>query len=685
MAVSTIRRNQVIDWNGEAYRLAGLSEDSHWQLVSMKDASLARIAVDELLDQYRIGNLRLRVVAEEARDLAADFREATDPPLKITGKARKADRLIALTKATRTQRLLEARRQAKLVKIASEYPLGSPIQEQVIRDAWPKIYGKPAPEQLPVKSTLWKWMQKLEKSGGDVRSLIKNHHLKGRTKKDLTEEQFAIIQEATEEIYLTSNRKSMRDVEVEVIDRVRAANALADPDKKIETPSFERIKEYIQELPEFDKFAARHGLPAAQKKFRGVLKSVFADRPLERVELDAARLDFIAVDDYGVPLGRPWLHVCIDVRTRCILGYYISFEPPSLASLFECLKHAILPKSKAWLTSVGVENPYPCYGVFEEIVFDNAFENHSDALHPLVDTWGGDIQFCPRRSPWFKAKIERFIRTFSEQLCQTLPGATFSNFLEKGDYDPVENAVIKWRDIERIAAIWICDVYHQRPHRTLQATPANAWSALTKPDQLLLPCDVTDIIQVCRVPEIRRLTHKGIESLDMFWNSSDLIRMRQEVGAETDARVFFDRMNLGTIGVEHPTRREIVEVRNLAFEYANNLTLYQHKVNRAYAKRLNPDRETSVLEWIDAQKKILGIIEEARTIKGYCLPAFASRYLLGNGERSELPAAPPQITKIEGPPIEAPKSPTSAAGSTKKKVKRSKSKVSIQKTRKPRQ
>ena len=124
MAVSTVRRNQVIDWNDVSYRLVGLSEDNYWQLVSMKDAKTTRIAVDELLEQYRVGNLRLRVIADEKRDIAAEFREATDPPLKVVGKARKADRLIALEKATRAQRLQDARRQTTLVQLAGKYPLG---------------------------------------------------------------------------------------------------------------------------------------------------------------------------------------------------------------------------------------------------------------------------------------------------------------------------------------------------------------------------------------------------------------------------------------------------------------------------------------------------------------------------------------------------------------------------------
>ena len=171
----------------------------------------------------------------------------------------------------------------------------------------------------------------------------------------------------------------------------------------------------------------------------------------------------------------------------------------------------------------------------------------------------------------------------------------------------------------------------------MQARPADAWRSLSQPEDLLLPCDVNDIVQVCRVPEIRRLTHKGIEKLGLVWNSEELIRLREEVGPEVDVRVFINRMNLGQIGVEHPLTREIIEVRALAYDYANNLTIYQHEVTRAHARRLNPEREASIRDWIDAQKRILAVIEKARSMKGYCLPGFASRFLLGNGERVPTP------------------------------------------------
>ncbi|GAB2551739.1 hypothetical protein GCM10027065_23510 [Rhodanobacter koreensis] len=640
MAASCIRRNQVVDWKGLAFRLIDHLPSGDWELRGLSDGSVELLSHDELLAQYRIGQIRLRVADKDAGQLHQALRRSVEAPLKLTGRAKKVDRLVAADELTVRKRLLqEARQKAELSKLAAQYPLGSAIQEIAMREHWERIFKRPAPEKLPSIATLWRWQRQLEAAGFDTRELIPKHHLKGRRKVDIPKTVAEIIQEATEEIYLTQNRKPMRDVEAEVIDRIRAENSVREAEDKLVAPPFERIKEYIQGLPEFDKFSARHGLKAALRKFRAVLKNVFAERALERVELDATKLDFIAIDDDGLPLGRPWLHVCIDVRTRCILGYYISYEPPSLASLFECLKHAVLPKDAVQLKAWGVKHDYPCHGVCETLVFDNAFENHSDALDALMDTWGGDIQWCPRRAPWYKARIERFIRTFSEQVCQILPGTTFSNILERGDYDSVANAVIRWRDLERIVAIWIVDVYHQKSHRTLQCSPAHAWRTLVRNDQLLLPCDAKQIEQVCRTPEIRRLTHKGIERFGLYWNSEELTSLRHELGSELDVRVFFNRMNLGGIGVEHPRTRDIIEVKAIAFEYSQNLTLYQHEVTRAYMRRSQPGRVESIEAWMDGQRSILEIINEARGLPHFCLPAAAARFVVGNGQR-ELPALP---------------------------------------------
>jgi putative transposase len=58
-------------------------------------------------------------------------------------------------------------------------------------------------------------------------------------------------------------------------------------------------------------------------------------------------MDIIVVDEVErKPLGRPWLTVVIDVATRMIAGYYLSFDHPSSSSVALALSRAVLPKDR---------------------------------------------------------------------------------------------------------------------------------------------------------------------------------------------------------------------------------------------------------------------------------------------------------------------------------------------------
>ena len=658
MAASCICRNQVIDYEGNAYRLVELLANRNWMMESMSDRARCFIPHDELINRYARGEIKLRVADLQVEAIEDKLRLATDPPLRLSRKNRKVIKKNIMLpngderspEQQRRLRLSEALKKARLAEFASQYPLGSAIQEEAIRQEWPAIFGESAPNKLPSTSTLWRHLKKLSESGGDRRALIPMHHLKGRRKSSVPERIAYLISDVVEELYLKPLKRTVRETYDEVRRRVAAVNATPGGEQ-FKQPSMQKVRDYIEEIPAFDKHASRYGLPAAIKKFRARLSEVFASRPLERVELDATRLDLIAIDENGVTLGRPWLTVCIDVRTKCILGYCLTYEPPSLASLFECLKNALLPKDPELLKALGVVNPWPCYGAWQRLVMDNAFENHSTALNVLGSLWGLEISFCPRRKPWYKPSVERFMRTFNGQACHTVPGTTFSNIAERGDYNSKEEAVLNWQLIEQLVAQWINDVYHQRPHRTLGVSPMAAWKSLVRIDELLLPCDARSVVQVCRVPEIRRLTHKGIESDGLAWNSEDLREMRKEIAADLEVRVFFNRMNLGYVGVEHPVRRHIAEVRAINFDYANNLTLYQHETMRQFAK--TNGIEDDVPGYLLAQARIRDMVSEAMRIKGYSLPPPAARFLVGNGAREtpvsdQTSQAPPLSSHGEG-------------------------------------
>lgn len=631
MAAACLRRNQVIDIDGRAYRMIQLLPSGSWELKNVCDGQVDLIPKNELLSLVQSGRVTLRVSDMPAERLASSLRQAINPPLHLRGPKREAiealqdcggERVSAET--VRKRRIQRARSREKLVAAAEKYSFGSKAQLEAIEHAWaamsPRI-GSAAPHF----TTVWRWRQKLIVAGGDRRALVDRDDLKGRQKYAVHEEVASLIAEAVDDIYMSRERKPITDVYDELKTRIAAENTTRSEIESLPLPPISRVREYILELPEFDKYAARYGYQAATRKFRAVLNTVHAERPLQRIELDATRLDLMVTDDDGFPMGRPWLHVALDVRTRCVVGYYISFEPPSLATLFECIKHAVLPKDEEQLVAWGIRSGYPVYGVWEVVVMDNAFENHSDGLSALADLWGLDLQFCPRAKPWFKGKVERLIGTLVRGICHGVPGTTFANIFDKADYDPVKHAVLPLSELKRVAAIYICKIYHNRPHKVLGESPIAAWRRLVKEEDILLPTSAREIEQVCRVPEVKRLTHKGIEMLGITWNSLALQAVRRRSGAEIDVRVFINRMNLATVGVEDPETREIIEVAAVGQDsYVQGLTLYQHNVIRNFnANRRAANDEAALLE---GKHLILQIVDEAKHLKGFKMPTDAARF-----------------------------------------------------------
>jgi putative transposase len=68
-------------------------------------------------------------------------------------------------------------------------------------------------------------------------------------------------------------------------------------------------------------------------------------RPLERVEIDHFLADvYLRCEHTGKILGRPWITLVVDHYSRMVLGYHITFAPPSAESVLAALRHAILPK-----------------------------------------------------------------------------------------------------------------------------------------------------------------------------------------------------------------------------------------------------------------------------------------------------------------------------------------------------
>jgi putative transposase len=344
------------------------------------------------------------------------------------------------------------------------------------------------------------------------------------------------------------------------------------------------------------------------RKFRSVLGHRVTDAPLERAEIDHTPLDLMVVDDDTcLPLGRPYLTACIDDFTRCILGIFVSFEPPSYLTVARCLKDSFLPKLRLGEFYPEVRGAWDAHGVMRELVVDNGAEFHSNSLELACFTLGIEIHYAPRKTGWFKAKIERFLGSANRGVAHGNPGTTFSNVLEKEDYDPSKHAIIRLSALQQMLRVWIVDYYHQKPHRGLGVSPSAKWASSINPDDILVPDDPARLDAILGRVETRVLSHKGIELDWLQYNSPDLAELRKRFGDRLDVEIRVDDADIGKIFVLSPDKKTIFEANCLSHEYANGLSRWQHKVCRRFA-----DRNIGVsnpMAWLRAKETIAQIIE----------------------------------------------------------------------------
>jgi putative transposase len=199
-----------------------------------------------------------------------------------------------------------------------------------------------------------------------------------------------------------------------------------------------------------------------------------ADWPLAVWQIDHTRVDRIVVDDLQrQPVGRPWIPLALDVFSRMVAGFFISFDPPGAMSVGVCLAHAMLPK-ETWLAKHDIPTPWPLWGNPAVVHADNAKEFRGRMLTRACENLGIDLHWRPVTRPHYGGYIERLWGTLTQAI-HTLPGTTFSNPHQRGAYRSEEQAALTLSEFETWLAALIVDVYHQQGHSGIGMPPVRRY------------------------------------------------------------------------------------------------------------------------------------------------------------------------------------------------------------------
>ena len=426
----------------------------------------------------------------------------------------------------------------------------------------------------------------------------------GKGKGRLPEPVERIIRELLQRRFLTKQKRSLAAFHREVAQACKA--------QKLRVPTRNTVALRIAGLDPLKTVRRREGQDASRELqgVGGIPPAV--SEPLEQVQIDHTVIDLIVVDAHDrQPIGRPYLTLAIDVFTRCVLGMVVTLEAPSAVSVGLCLAHVACDK-RPWLGGLDVEMDWPMSGKPRLLYLDNAAEFKSEALRRGCEQHGIRLDYRPPGQPHYGGIVERIIGTAMQMIHDDLPGTTFSNPGQRGEYDADKMAALTLRELERWLTLAV-GTYHASVHNGLLQPPAARWAeavarigvppVVTRPSAFLV-----DFLPVIR----RTLTRTGFVIDHIHYYADALkpwIARRDRLSAFLIRR---DPRDISRIWVLEPEGQHYLEVPYRTLSHPA-VTLWEQRQALAKLRQLGREQvdESALFRMIGQMREIVTTAQKA--------------------------------------------------------------------------
>lgn len=430
----------------------------------------------------------------------------------------------------------EIHRKERYVISALQF-LESPTSPKYLSELIQKISTEIKDPNPPSCRTVARWITKYKSFSQNKLCLQNkykgNHHLR------FPAEVYQILNQAINDVYLRPEYRTAKDVQAYMLGRfMEQAISLK------QLPTLRSIQRHIKKLDPYIELKIKKGSRIAKKKFQAAGKSIVSPFALYMVEIDTHYLDIIIIDPKtNTALGRPFLACAIDVYSRAIVGTYINMYPPSAATTLETIKDMVTRPNH---TLPG--------GIPSIIIPDNGIEFKNNSLARVCEQLKITLTPSQVGTPNNKPHIERFFSTLTHGILQKLPGTTFSNPIDKGEYNSSKVAQLTLDQLKKYVDTWIHDVYHKSIHHTTGRSPIIMWEDAINN---IRPSFLTDIDAkiLCRKPVERNISHGQIR-VDSISYFSHALTTLQAQGVKT-VTVLIDDLNLHEVYVVDPNNKDV--------------------------------------------------------------------------------------------------------------------------------
>ncbi|MHA1679928.1 MAG: Mu transposase C-terminal domain-containing protein [Promethearchaeota archaeon] len=346
-----------------------------------------------------------------------------------------------------------------------------------------------AKENNVSKSALYDWRKKYEELGWG--GLVPEKKKCGRKKgKDVEVEK--LMEKVIEEDFLSEGVTAsiLHVYENDFLDKCDE-NGI----EEVRIPHYSTFYRRILEIARKKKMKIVNGRKVTKDNFKPLEgRDKIGKYPLERVEFDHTILDIMLVDlRDNKPIGRPVITVAVDVYSRMVWGYYLSYDHEDTTSVGMCMLNGLLPKEKL-LKKHNLKKPWKIHGYPKTVVVDNGKQYRSPIFKDFLDANKRTITaiWNPPKCPEKKPHVERFIKTINLTIKNEFKNKGYIppiEYRKKTGYDPSKYACFTLDQFEDWLLNWIVETYHYKNHGGLKDDTGLDISPAERYDQGLVNVD----------------------------------------------------------------------------------------------------------------------------------------------------------------------------------------------------
>ena len=246
-------------------------------------------------------------------------------------------------------------------------------------------------------------------------------------------------------------------------------------------------------------------------------------------------------------------------------------------------------------------------------MIDNGKEFIGRDLEDACLLLGIVLQYTPVRTPQFKAGVERMFGSMNTMFFHALPGTTFSNPVERGNYNSAGQACVYLSEVDKMLNIFLVDIYAQRFHHGLNGIPARQWDEKVQHGFApALPPSAEELPVLLGRTTTRVLHHYGIEFASLRYNCDDLLALRTRLKGQP-TKIKYHPADLSCLYVFDSLEQHYIRVPALDQEYTQGLSLWKHRIIRQAVLEMQDQVDLVALG--RAKRKIQQIVDAARQRK----------------------------------------------------------------------